>query len=279
LGGVFIDVPVAISDRNAGPVDIAPGPQILNGEQALTFVRSRNFPSVDYQRQANQRTFLQALAKQILSANPVIIKNSVESIAQMTYSNMTMSQIIDLALAFEGLEESDIHTYTVPSYPTMIDKISYLIVEEDYWRPMINSIAAGEFPDPADFNLTSDILGTTPDGYNDHTETLSDNGGIFTPEQCASFVVDVRNGWGVKGAATAVSDLLNLAGYQQGEVSNANSFVYHQTLIIYKDEAARPAAEDIFLRLGYGRIISSSGRYNFDGNVLVIVGEDFPHGQ
>ncbi|MCL2632076.1 MAG: LCP family protein [Coriobacteriia bacterium] len=276
LGGVTVDVPMAINDPEAGHERLSPGLQVLNGEQALTFCRSRMFVIGDYQRQANQRTFLQALAKQILSGSPTEIAHAVELITQKIHSNMTTSQIIDLALAFRGIKESDIVTYTVPSYPGAIDEISYMFHYETKWRNLISSVAAGEFPDPMDFDLTIDILGVAPKVSQPEGPTQV-NQGILSFEQCSAFTVEVRNGWGIKGAARDVSDSLALAGYQYGGISNTNSFSYRETLIIYDQEADRPAAEDIAMRLGYGRIIPSLGRYTFDGNVLVIVGEDFPY--
>jgi hypothetical protein len=92
----------------------------------------------------------------------------------------------------------------------------------------------------------------------------------------ADYVVDVRNGCGTDGCATSVSDMLALAGYRHGEIGNANSFVYDTTLVIYQDDARKAAAEDIRKRLGYGKLVSSEGRYTFAGDVLVVVGDDFP---
>jgi hypothetical protein len=90
------------------------------------------------------------------------------------------------------------------------------------------------------------------------------------------YIVDVLNGCGIDDCATSVSDLLALAGYQQGEIGNAGSFAYDTTLIIYQDDERKAAAEDIHKRLGYGKLISSEGRYTFAGDVLVLVGGDFP---
>ena len=279
IGGVYVNVPVNISDREAGPVDITAGPQVLNGEQALTFVRSRKFINGDYQRQADQRTFLQALARQTLSSNPIQITNTVNSLSKAIHTNMQMQEIIDLALSMQGLQEYNIYTYTVPSYPGSDpeDGLSYMYVKKSQWDSLISRIDAGDFPDLSDYGLNSDYMGITPKSYNANEPHVTEGNGILTSDECRAFVVDVRNGWGVKGAASAVADMLELAGYQRGEVSNTNAFVYNQTFVVYENEADLPVAEDIALRLGCGTIIYSNGRYNFTGNVLVIVGEDLPN--
>ncbi|MCL2136916.1 MAG: LCP family protein [Coriobacteriia bacterium] len=275
LGGVTVDVPVPVNDPDAGPAILSPGVQTLNGEEALTFVRTRKYDSSDYQRQANQRTFLQALAKQVLSGSVDEIITSIENIASMTTSSLTVDQIINLALAFRGIQEYDIVSYTVPCYSTYIDGISYEIPYESTWRNMVAQIAAGKYPDPTDYGLDSYLLGVTPDSYQPDG-TITGNDGILTSDQCASFVVDVRNGWGYPGAATAVSDMLALAGYQQGEIGNTNSAVYKETFIIYRFEADLPAANDIAMRLGFGRVIPCENNYKFNGDILVVVGENYP---
>jgi LCP family protein required for cell wall assembly len=280
LGGVYVDVPVPINDPEAGPSILYPGYQHLDGVQALTFCRSRKFDMADYQRQANQRTFLKAAAKQILAGNPEEISQAIDSITALVYSNMQMKDIVSLAMAFKGINESDIISYTVPAYNEMIlegdYKISYEILRESAWRDLITRVAAGEFPDPHDVGLNDAYLGTTPASQN-HSGTTDLRDGILTAQQCAGFIVDVRNGYGGKGVAGAVSDQLALAGYQQGKIANTNAFVYKETLIIYENSADRPVAEDILMRLGYGRIVASEHRYSFEGNVLVVVGSDFPH--
>jgi hypothetical protein len=91
----------------------------------------------------------------------------------------------------------------------------------------------------------------------------------------SKYTVAVRNGYGLVGSATSVSDLLAIAGYRQGEIDNANSYVYKETLIIYRDDSDHGAAYDIEKRLGYGRTVPNLDRYSFDGNILVIVGEEY----
>jgi len=63
IGGLEVDVPMAMDDRNTGAV-FQPGPQHLDGEQALAFSRNRHdFPTGDLQRTANQgHLILSALA-------------------------------------------------------------------------------------------------------------------------------------------------------------------------------------------------------------------------
>jgi hypothetical protein len=275
LGGVEVDVPVDIvNDADSGGLDIYAGLQTLDGAHALTFCRARNpFEAIgDYQRQANQRTFLQALAKQVLAANPATIATTVTNMADMTFTNMDLSKIITVAQGMQGMQESSIRTYHVPSAPDMINEISYVIADNYSWQQLISAIDAGEYPEHQD----DPYAGVIPENYIPSAAGATDQlAGAASSVVASDYVVDVRNGCGIQGSATGVSDMLVLAGYQRGEIGNMNSMVYDTTLVIYRNESDKAAAEDIRHRLGYGKAIASMPSYVFDGNILVVVGGDF----
>lgn len=273
LGGVQVDVPVDIvGDTDSGDFDLYAGLQVLDGPSALKFCRSRDFPMGDYQRQADQRTFLQATAKQVLASDPATIAKSVTNMADMTFTNMNLTTIIQLAQSFQGLQEDSIHTYYLPSTTSEMNGISYVIADDTQFPQLIQSIASGNYPPPQDDNYS----GVVPDSYVASSTTTTDQlAGQTSQIQPSKYVVDVRNGFGVSGSAQSVADMLSIAGYQEGEVGNANAYVYNTTLVIYKDPANKQVAEDIRQRLGYGKTLSSDGLYTFDGDILVVVGADF----
>ncbi|HBT96020.1 MAG TPA: hypothetical protein DEB24_08130 [Coriobacteriia bacterium] len=170
LGGVWVDVPLSIiGDRDAGNIDVLAGYQQLNGEQALIFCRSRKFTGSDYQRQANQRTFLQATARQILSSSPGTIATTVNNLAEMTFTNMDLGKIVKVAQGMQGLQESNIHTYTVPSttdsrFNSAGEKISYVIAYDDQLAELIKAIESGKYParqDSSEYYAQTEV----PDAY------------------------------------------------------------------------------------------------------------------
>jgi LCP family protein required for cell wall assembly len=274
LDGVEVDVPVDIvDDPDSGGLDIYTGLQKLDGAHALTFCRSRNFENGDYQRQANQRTFLQALAKQVLAADLPTIASTVTNTAEMTFTNMDIAKLVKVAQGMRGMQENGISTYTVPSTTTMINEISYVVADEYSWQQLISALNAGEYPE----HQEDSYAGVVPEGYifSSTAATADQLAGQAVEISTAGYVVDVRNGCGIDGCATSVSDMLVLAGYQRGEIGNANSYVYDTTLVIYQDEAKKVVAEDARRRLGYGRTTASLGRYTFNGDILIVVANDF----
>ncbi|MCL1847073.1 MAG: LCP family protein [Coriobacteriia bacterium] len=274
LGGVWVDVPVDIvGDENLGGVEIYQGLQKLTGRESLAFCRSRYFFIGDFQRQANQRTFLQALVKQILASDPATIASALSSIADITYTNMSMGKIINVAQNMKGMQESDILTYHVPvsDMPT-INEISYVVADSYSWYQLINALDSGTYPPPQE----DAYAGLVPDSYTSDFNPAQDmTGGQLTDIKTSDYVVDVRNGCGVDGCARSISDMLSIAGYQDGEVGNTNAYVYPNSLIIYKDPNHRQVAENIRQRMGYGRVLASNGGYEFNGDILVVVGDDF----
>ena len=283
LGGVYVDVPVDVYnnyDWNAPayesdyPAIYAGEHQLLKGEYALLFVRCRNYGISDYQRQANQRTFLQAMAKQILSSNPLTIMNTVTQICQFTSTNMNVQRVASIAGSMRGVQESDFYTYSIPCSSENTTGTWYEIPNYEGVLKLFAAIDSGEFPDPDEFGYS--IHGTTPDRYKPGPDKVIIDLTENTPRviSTSEFLVDVRNGWGTPGVATAVSDMLAIAGYRRGEIGNANSMVYTETLIVYRDSDSRIAAEDIQARLGFGRVIPSLTRYAFNGDILVVVGSE-----
>jgi LCP family protein required for cell wall assembly len=277
LGGVEVDVPVdIIGDMDAGGLDIYAGLQKLDGAHALTFCRSREFEVGDYQRQANQRTFLQALARQVLASDLPTIATTLTNMADMTFTNMDIPKLVGVAQGMQGMQENSIYTYHLPSAPSpeLINGVSYVVADDYSWRQLIEAIDAGIYPEHQD----NSYAGIIPESYVAGTaKTLSDQLEGQTSEVDASdYVVDVRNGYGVPGVATSISDMLVLAGYQRGEVGNMNSYVYETTLVVYRDESDKAVAEDIRHRLGFGKSVPAQSHYIFDGDILVVVGGEFP---
>ncbi|MDR2713968.1 MAG: LCP family protein [Coriobacteriales bacterium] len=143
LGGVNIDVPFWTSYDG---VSIGPGPQTLDGWQALTFVRSRNFPSGDFQRVQNQRLFIQAVAKQVLGSSAFDMPGIVETLAECVRTDLSVTDAIDLLLKMRGLNTDEMHMATAPSHSSFESGASYVVLEEEAFAEMMSRIKQGLSP-------------------------------------------------------------------------------------------------------------------------------------
>ncbi|MEG0845389.1 MAG: LytR C-terminal domain-containing protein, partial [Raoultibacter sp.] len=89
------------------------------------------------------------------------------------------------------------------------------------------------------------------------------------------FTITVRNGSDVTGLAAETAALLSGAGFQVSETGNAESPVYTETLVVYKDPAKADAANAVVAALGSGRATDLSTFYTFSTDVLVMIGKDY----
>ncbi|MBN2247543.1 MAG: LCP family protein [Coriobacteriia bacterium] len=254
LGGVEINVPQKIVDPKAGNYDpnaytIHAGPQTLNGAQALTFVRSRNFPLGDLTRIENQQIFIKALVKQSLAmGNTLKLPALVNALADSVSTDMSASELLKLATAMKGMEEDGLETISMPGTPETIGGVSYIIVDDDAFADIIDRVSQGLSPEPG-----AEV-------------------GVTMPSP-SSITVTVRNGAGIEGVASDAAGRLSAAGFVVGEVGNANQFVYDETLIVYNDDEA--AAQVVQGSLGAGRPVASRGMYSFQSDILLVVGKDW----
>ena len=115
IGGVPICLKTALNDSDSG-VHLAAGCHVLNGVQALAFVRDRHsFATEDLQRIQDQRAFLSALLKKATS--PGVYLNPFTALAFGSTAASSMSvdagtSLLDLVHAASALRDPE--TGTVP---------------------------------------------------------------------------------------------------------------------------------------------------------------------
>lgn len=152
MGGVEVDVDVRIDDVKAdyNTYDrhnvIEPGLQILDGSHALTFARSRAFPDGDFTRTAHQRTLIMAIVNQALELSPTRLPGVVEAASKCVTTDLTLSQILDLAMQFRDEGGLTIYSAMLPSFTQNIGGVSYVINDAEATKEMMALVEAGEDP-------------------------------------------------------------------------------------------------------------------------------------
>lgn len=154
LGGVDVDVLHPVVD-DAYPDDvntqdaygykrlsIPAGPQHLDGEEALEYVRSRHSDLLgDFGRSARQQSVLLALKKKL--NNPAIFGKLDELATDLQGSvltSLTLGQVLSLANFAKGLQSSDFQQYVlgVPTY-AYYDQVGDAAVVQPIW-PAIDQV-------------------------------------------------------------------------------------------------------------------------------------------
>jgi LCP family protein required for cell wall assembly len=107
VGGVQMCLPGPMQDPKAG-LNLKAGCQTLNGDQALGFVRTREFPLGDLQREQDQRALLKSLLAKMTSAGTLINPFAVVPAADGAASSLTidqgtqLSQLVSVAFALKN---------------------------------------------------------------------------------------------------------------------------------------------------------------------------------
>ncbi len=131
LGGLTINVEKRMYyvDYAGGLyVDLYPGEQLLNGRQAVAYVRFRHDAEGDIGRILRQQKFIQALARKIVSKKDVLSAPKVIlSLLSNVSTNMNVRQILGLSMAMrQSFDIGNIEMTSVPGESVMIDKIYYM---------------------------------------------------------------------------------------------------------------------------------------------------------
>ena len=150
LGGIHIDVPYAMNHYDPNPalaINLSKGPQILNGQNALGFVRYRGGPTADIGRTARQQQFIKALADGMFSTKAILkLPQLMPEIIENVKTNIPVKEMLSLADAAKAFDPEQLITQTLPGYSSSDPKTgaSYWIVDEKIASGIVNDLLAGK---------------------------------------------------------------------------------------------------------------------------------------
>lgn len=144
LEGIQVNIKTAIYDPfypaedgtiNYQTFAIDAGPQELDGETALKYVRSRKTTS-DFDRAIRQQQVLEALKEKALSlgvlTNPNRLKNIYEALKSNTHTNLQWSELVYLAKMAADFDRSHILTWVINDNPLTEGGLLYTPERELY---------------------------------------------------------------------------------------------------------------------------------------------------
>ena len=248
LGGIEMTFAHPARDLKSG-LDVEAGPQVLDGEQALAFARSRSYEehqgerwvsidASDLGRANRQQQVVRAILSKLKS--PASIAEAGEIAGSMA-ENMTVdghlaaSSIGSLAWDFRGVLTGGIEGQTLPVYGDTVRGASVVRPDEPEASATIEGFLTG----------------------------------IMTIDQ-GPLRVQVLNGNGVNGAAGDMSDRLADAGYEIAGIGNADERDYSVTTVLVPQGSH--AGEEIIGQLGFGVVRYGAVDNGYDA--VVIVGAD-----
>lgn len=251
VGGVDVDVAEEVDDPYAGSIYIAPGEQTLSGEQALVYARARNYADSTVTRQDCQLELASALAQKVMDLGTAGLPGFVDALSNCIKTDYSAGDITALVEALRGMDVSSMPKAHAPGYVSTNGDGQVEFSQSSQWSSALDSFKQNGTAEQA--QQTVDASGVDP----------------------ASFTVIVRNGGGITGAAANFAELLTSQGFNVTDVGNADSQVYEETLVVYKDEAKAACAQAVVDAMGVGRTTNASAYYSFDSDVLVMIGRDY----
>lgn len=250
MGGMTLTLSEPVDDPAAGSTYLAAGEQMLDKVGALTFLRAANF-SGGYKTQAlNRAMFLESMLGTYLAKDGMALATSLDGIAKNFKTDWNTQQLIDLAGKLRALDASAVQVGVIPGNAYDQDGHKAYYVNNAELTATMERVEAGQTPEiPEDQQIN-----------------------LVDPSTVS---VTVRNGAGITGGAVMVADTLKAAGFKIKETGNTDNFVYDETLVIYKDDKKKDAADTVASSMPAGRVVASNGYYTFKGDVLVILGNDW----
>jgi len=147
IGGIEIEVEKRMyyRDRAQGLlIDLQPGLQRLDGEQAMGYVRFRHDATGDLGRIIRQRTFVRAVAHRLLAPDMVSrIPRLIEVFLDTVDTNMSPKELLALKKVLEDAGVEGIRMETLPGEPRMIHGQSMIELDREQLQSAVNRVLWG----------------------------------------------------------------------------------------------------------------------------------------
>ena len=275
LGGVYMDIDRRYFNDNSqggasySAIDIRPGYQLLDGRDALAFVRYRHTDN-DFYRNARQQEFVKSIKHQVSGLSAAWrLPGIVNTVAK------------HVTIGSGGGKELSLDT--IISYA----RLAYELPSGNLFQPRLENLVDNEFfqlsaPEGEIERAVDEFMNPDPDAAAKATSVAV--GGKApanrrTGPPPSQVTVTVLNGNGVAGAADDAAVALAGRGYQAVNGGNADRLDYFETQVTY-DPAVRGsegAANQMARLFGDAELVPATPDAPLDTTLRVVVGRTF-HG-
>jgi LCP family protein required for cell wall assembly len=219
LGGIYIPVDhrYYFEDNGFNRVSIEPGYQLLDGDQALKFVRFRHDGTGDFGRMQRQQLFLKEMQRQSnrWSGDWTQVIRLIKAITKQTTSDIdSLKRLKPLVELVFQVNTSKFFTVHLEGAGAMIDGASYVVSTQ----AEIDQVVA-EFTHPVQAPVAAKGLKLTKKMY----------------------PVTVCNGSGIPGLSTTAADQLTALGYRAEAGADAPEFPGKVTVVYAPKSLSVPA--------------------------------------
>ena len=148
IGGVDIDVEKRMKYHDHSQqlnIDLQPGVQHLNGEQAVGYARFRHDATGDLGRIERQQKFLRAVVRELLSPDHVLrLPKVADTFLKTVNTNMTLSDINGLKRIVERAGPEGMRMAMLPGTPDTVHGQSVLVLDPEQVQQTVNRVLWGQ---------------------------------------------------------------------------------------------------------------------------------------
>ena len=239
----FVDTQYPASNYQFQTISFEAGPQLMDGERALEFARSRhgnNNEDSDFARMKRQQKILMAIKNKLQEKSSMLSPTSLWELYNIfnkqVAANLDFSEIVRLTKIFNQLDENKIKTYTFEAGPS---------------GPLYSEIAAdGAYilrPKGGNFEPLAKIMQNAFSNSANLLATQTQEQTTAPPEQKTKLII--LNGTKISGLAQQNQAELEKLNYQVVKIGNAPTQDYPKT-IIYTVNSAAPNLSQLEQTLG-----------------------------
>ncbi len=141
IGGIYYDVDIEVA---LDGTTLHPGYQLLDGEEALAYCRTRKgvTDNMDVERQKRQQKFLVAVFQQLKSSGRIAdIPQIYKAVNDMVYTNLSFEQICALAVFAQSFNDlDDIGQYVLKGEYHWAYKVYYYLLDQQAKSDLVKQI-------------------------------------------------------------------------------------------------------------------------------------------
>jgi len=308
MGGVSIDVEKRMyysdpyDDDGGLVIDLRPGMQHMDGRTAIQYVRYRDEEG-DIGRVERQQKFLKAVLNEVASPSVITkIPGIIREISSVVKSDMSTSQMLNLAKILNDASKIGLKTDMVPGKPGYIDDVSYWLpdlmalrkhvaqtlgvkIEERYLSVTEREATEYESSLPKEMKIIEQPRQTqvpkTPTAL-DNTK-IADKAGTVNKSNVPSkdvtkkpvsgkVRVDVINASGIPDAGDKIASILRGQGIEVSGVMNVTN-TYKSTVIVTNTTNSTVINKLTGLPFKYAMNVTNDDSKSSDA--VVLIGKDY----
>lgn len=263
IGGIEYDVPMRMYYKcdEGLLIDLQPGLQTLNGEQAEGLVRFRHdYINGDIGRVEQQQNFMKELIKQLANKDTILSKPIPFITAFFKYvdTDMSISDATKFVSVFKNFNAENVVTYTLPGDIGSLYGISGgWVINETETEELFNEV----------FRKPSSEIKAERDAAAAADQITAENATNFNDKELE---IQVLNGSYTNGIATKALTELTALGYKAMSVGDFTGEKTNNTRIFVKEDGMAQSLVDNFP--GCEIIVDTNVDYTEKYDIVIVLG-------